>query len=112
MDTQSLTTLCESVIAASEKANQALHEACASGHVRMSIPVNVERDHDILISRQLERADALARAVQLMVPMLAQLRSMHDNHACERPDGPCYTCGKLAEFDSALSGVLDDEGGA
>lgn len=64
-----------------------------------------------LIAHYRSSAPRLAKALNLILPMLNHLRSPHDSHACERPDGPCYTCGKLAEFDAALAALDAGEGG-
>jgi len=50
------------------------------------------------------REPQLARMLLRVLPILELLRRPHDTGACERPDGPCYTCGKLAEFDAAMKG--------
>lgn len=63
-----------------------------------------------------EQAQDLARAylaqqerVRRLEAIVKLLRSRHDDHACERPDGPCYVCGKLAEFDAALAEIGEEE---
>jgi len=100
-----LLKLCDEALSKSDGTHKALHEACVSGHLRMSIPVNPASDHDLVISAQLERCDVIASALKAAIPTIAALRTRHDAKACERPDGSCYQCEMPAAFDSALSEI-------
>lgn len=70
MNTQdTILSLAQRAMEASEQTFKALHDACSRGRLHMSIPVS-QTDDDILIDDQLRRTERLAEAVVKLMPFV------------------------------------------
>ena len=57
-----------------ERARTALHQACARGHISMSVPVDKENDHDFVIDAALDAGEKAEARVRELEKTLSDVR--------------------------------------